>query len=429
MNIFHDKQQRNLFLTLGLMLLLGLSLLFLWNHMQRRAFCQFLHARDNAAVTVLLSEGVPEEVCARALTGGKTSAQSEALLSKLGLTMDGGALYADICVSSDGVAAWTLSDLLHPSLAATVVSFSLMSALLLLAVSLFLHRRERLCEEAVRIVTQFTGGDFSHLLPQAGTGGLSELFARINTMATALQAGQETEKTTKDFLKNTISDISHQLKTPLAALSMYNEIMTAEPDQPDVIKSFLEKSETALRRMEHLIQTLLKLTRLDAGGIAFHMEETPVGDLVRASVEQLTERARREQKILIISGNGNCTLRCDREWTREAIENIVKNALDHTKPGGCVTVSWENTPTMTRLSVTDDGEGIPNEDIHHIFKRFYRSPGSADAQGVGLGLPLAKSIVEGQGGVITVESRPGEGSRFLLSFPSAFAAFAKASPL
>ena len=429
MNIFHDKQQRNLFLTLGLMLLLGLSLLFLWNHMQRRAFCQFLHARDNAAVTVLLSEGVPEEVCARALTGGKTSAQSEALLSKLGLTMDGGALYADICVSSDGVAAWTLSDLLHPSLAATVVSFSLMSALLLLAVSLFLHRRERLCEEAVRIVTQFTGGDFSHLLPQAGTGGLSELFARINTMATALQAGQETEKTTKDFLKNTISDISHQLKTPLAALSMYNEIMTAEPDQPDVIKSFLEKSETALRRMEHLIQTLLKLTRLDAGGITFYMEETPVSNLVRESVETLTERARREQKTLIMNGSENCTLRCDREWTREAIENIVKNALDHTKPGGCVTVSWENTPTMTRLSVTDDGEGIPNEDIHHIFKRFYRSPGSADAQGVGLGLPLAKSIVEGQGGVITVESRPGEGSRFLLSFPSAFAAFAKASPL
>ena len=94
-----------------------------------------------------------------------------------------------------------------------------------------------------------------------------------------------------------------------------------------------------------------------------------------------------------------------------------------------MTVSWENTPTMTRLSVTDDGEGISNEDIHHIFKRFYRSPGSADAQGVGLGLPLAKSIVEGQGGVITVESRPGEGSRFLLSFPSAFAAFATASPL
>ena len=94
-----------------------------------------------------------------------------------------------------------------------------------------------------------------------------------------------------------------------------------------------------------------------------------------------------------------------------------------------MTVSWENTPTMTRLSVTDDGEGISNEDIHHIFKRFYRSPGSADAQGVGLGLPLAKSIVEEQGGIITVESRPGEGSRFLLSFPSAFAAFATASPL
>ena len=176
-----------------------------------------------------------------------------------------------------------------------------MSALLLLAVSLFLHRRERLCEEAVRIVTQFTGGDFSQLLPQAETGGLSELFARVNTMATALQAGQETEKTTKDFLKNTISDISHQLKTPLAALSMYNEIMAAEPDQPDVIESFLEKSETALLRMEHLIQTLLKLTRLTPEGSHSIWKKLLWVTLSENPSRTLTERARREQKTLIIN--------------------------------------------------------------------------------------------------------------------------------
>ena len=114
---------------------------------------------------------------------------------------------------------------------------------------------------------------------------------------------------------------------------------------------------------------------------------------------------------------------------REAIENIVKNALDHTEAGGCVTVSWENAPAMTRLSVTDDGEGISNEGIHHIFKRFYRSPAVRTHRASASVCLWPNPLWKGQGGIITVESRPGEGSRFLLSFPSAFAAFATASPL
>lgn len=105
------------------------------------------------------------------------------------------------------------------------------------------------------------------------------------------------------------------------------------------------------------------------------------------------------------------------EWTREAVGNIVKNALDHTKAGGMIQISWDETPLMFRISVSDNGDGIDEEDIHHIFKRFYRSKKSLDTQGIGLGLPLAKSIVEGQGGSIAVQSKCGAGTTFTVSFP------------
>ena len=107
---------------------------------------------------------------------------------------------------------------------------------------------------------------------------------------------------------------------------------------------------------------------------------------------------------------------CDMEWTGEAIGNIVKNALDHTQAGGIVRITWERTPAMFRIFISDNGNGIVPEDIYHIFKRFYRSKHSLDTQGIGLGLPLAKSIIEGQNGVISVQSEVGKGTLFTLSF-------------
>ncbi len=108
---------------------------------------------------------------------------------------------------------------------------------------------------------------------------------------------------------------------------------------------------------------------------------------------------------------------CDPEWTKEAVGNLVKNALDHTIAGGKVKIAWQRSPIIVRLTVEDDGCGILPEDIHHIFKRFYRSRNSGNGQGIGIGLSLAKMIVEGQDGNLSVESSPGEGSIFRISFP------------
>ena len=138
--------------------------------------------------------------------------------------------------------------------------------------------------------------------------------------------------------------------------------------------------------------------------------------MIKNAISELTTRATQERKQIIVNGTPNQTVICDMDWTSEAIGNLVKNALDHTKAGGIIRITWESTPTMLRILVSDNGSGIAPEDIHHIFKRFYRSRFSKDTQGIGLGLPLAKAIIEAHDGNITVDSELGKGSVFNITF-------------
>lgn len=221
----------------------------------------------------------------------------------------------------------------------------------------------------------------------------------------------------KLFLKNTISDISHQLKTPLAALSMYQEIMENEYDTPAVIQNFTAKTGLALKRMEQLIQSLLKITRLDAGSVVFEKKVCNLSELISHAVSELTPRTASENKSILLEGSDTDTFYCDASWTSEAISNIVKNALDHMNANGTVRITWEISPLTGIIRISDDGSGIAPEEIHHIFKRFYRSSQAADTQDLGLGLPLAKSIIEGQGGTISLQSTLHVETTFTLLLP------------
>lgn len=127
-------------------------------------------------------------------------------------------------------------------------------------------------------------------------------------------------------------------------------------------------------------------------------------------------RAVQEHKHFLCSG-ADCLLPCDRNWLPEAIGNLVKNAFDHTQQGGTIRVEWRTFASIVQIVVRDNGSGIPPEDLPHIFKRFYRSRFSSDAQGVGLGLPLAKAVIEAHGGTIEVDSAPGAGTTFTVNFP------------
>jgi signal transduction histidine kinase len=261
-------------------------------------------------------------------------------------------------------------------------------------------------------------GDTGVRLSDSGEGSLSRLFAEINGLATSLTSHIHNEKQSREFLKETISDISHQLKTPLAALRMYNDIIKEEKADGDTVDSFLSKSERELTRMETLIQNLLKLARLDAGTIGIEKSEHDLTDFLEDCAGGFLTRAELEGKRLSLRRGDAVISRFDWMWMKEAVCNIIKNALDHTENGDSVEISCAKNTVYTEITVIDTGSGIYKEDIHHIFKRFYRSRFSKDRQGIGIGLALSKAIVEKHGGTITVESEPGKGAAFHIILPN-----------
>ena len=285
-----------------------------------------------------------------------------------------------------------------------------------LSLFLYLQRQHKAFGNAENTIRQFLDGNTTSRIECSQAGDWYSLFHAINEMATILSAHAENQRQTKEFLQDIISDVSHQIKTPLSALKMYHEIIESHKDDAATVSSFTEKSQREIKRMEDVIYTLLKLARLDAGIIQMEKSEENVSILMQDVLERFETWAEREHKTITLSGKENVILLCDALWVSEAIGNIIKNALEHTENGGHIGVKWSQSPLMTQIEISDDGKGIHPEDLYNIFKRFYRSRLSSDVHGIGLGLPLAKSIVEAHGGTISVTSTPGTGTTFTLNF-------------
>lgn len=405
MSIFRDRQIRRygFFLLFFAFLLVCFNLL--WSASQVNHARVIYTAQNEAVASSLLSQGISKETAASILLNQTVTEEGKELLTALGIGRQAEAY------EIPGLAQFQKSALMG----ASVVSAGLIF-LLFIGTALFFWQRKGLYQQANQVMENYLNGNFTRHLPQNQEGAIFQLFSTVEQLATILQSKNETEHNAREFLKNTISDISHQLKTPLAALAMYQEIIQNEPDNPKIVREFSAKADSALSRMEQLIQSMLKITRLDARNIVFEKKLHSAAELAAQAINDLTTRAQNEEKQIQVDGNPREQILCDLEWTAQAIGNLVKNALDHTGPGGIIHIAWERTPAMFRITVSDNGNGIAPEDIHHIFKRFYRSKHALETPGIGLGLPLAKSIIEGQGGSISVQSEPGHGTVFTLSF-------------
>ncbi len=291
------------------------------------------------------------------------------------------------------------------------------SIFLLIVFSFFALQREKQYRDAGTKIQRFMDGDITVRLEDSNDDSLSMFFAKVNIMATALTAHLEKEKNNRLFLKTTISDIFHQLKTPLTALQMYNEIILDEKIDNPVVASFSQKSQRELLRMENLIQNLLKLAKLDAGTIDLEKSRHQLREFLEKCQAGFITRAAFENKKIKLDCDNLISLCCDEIWLGEAVQNIIKNALDHTKATDQIEISGRENSLLIEIIIKDNGLGIDPADIHHIFERFYRSCYSKDREGIGIGLALSKAIIEKHGGTITVQSELGEGTTFHLIFP------------
>ena len=298
----------------------------------------------------------------------------------------------------------------------TMVCFLLMSVAILIFCYGYFREQHKIMEDAITQITEYISGNKDVTIECNDEGELYRLFHEVNSLVAILNAHAENEKNAKKFLRNTISDVSHQLKTPLAALNIYIGLIQNEAKELPTIQEFSLLSEQELDRIEGLVQNLLKITKLDAGTIVLEKSLENVSEIAESVKKHFLFRAKQEGKEIYLSGSRETTFLCDRNWIIEAIGNLVKNALDHTEKGGCIHIEWRVFASILQIIIKDNGSGIYPEDLHHIFKRFYRSRFSKDTQGIGLGLPLAKAIVEAHNGTIEADSALGNGTSFTMNF-------------
>lgn len=248
-------------------------------------------------------------------------------------------------------------------------------------------------------------------------GELGELYTNLYKLVQALKESNRKEQEEKIFLRDIMSDISHQLKTPLASLTVFLDLLY-DGRVPDVDKQkqMLLESKNQVSRMEWMVLSMLKLARIEAGAIQFEKHPCSLYAIVaqaKESVAYLTEKRGQQIDVQI---DEKQMLVCDGDWLTEAIINLLKNASDYSSEQTTIHIWTEDNPMYTRIYVKDEGCGIAESELKNIFKRFYRINKEVNPNSVGIGLSLTKSIVEGMGGKISVRSELGCYTQFILTF-------------
>lgn len=296
-----------------------------------------------------------------------------------------------------------------------VLGLMALAALLLLGLWFWLDAR-RTVRRLERMLSLAVGGGFEEeSFDESAPSALESRMARfLNGSARSLRGVQRQ----RESIQRMLSDISHQTKTPLANLQLYSSLLMEEeltPRQREQAKVILQQSE----KLSFLIETLVKLSRLETDVLAVTPKSQPLSPLLERAVSQAKAAAEQKGIALQLHLQQQAEMKAlyDLRWTAEALGNLLDNAVKYTPPGGCIQVSATQYELFCRIDVRDNGIGIAEEEQAQIFGRFYRGRQVREQEGLGIGLYLAREIAQKQGGYLKLSSRPGQGSTFSLYLP------------
>ncbi len=293
---------------------------------------------------------------------------------------------------------------------------ALVCVLIFAGLAVYLWRRQKRIDRLTEYIREVEQGSYQLELERNREDELSALQNELYRVTVLLRESAELSGKQKRALADSVSDISHQLKTPLASVMVLLDNLSESSHMDELTRrKFLAEIVRQLTNVNWLTAALLKLSRLDAGVVEFECGQVSVDELLDDVVGNLEVQAEWKQVQVVREGAPGIVIEGDRRWIGEAVTNLVKNAIEHSAPDGRVVIHTEENAVYTAVAVRDWGEGISEEDQKHIFERFYRSA-SAGENSTGIGLSLAKEIVERQNGYLTMRSDPEKGTEFLMKF-------------
>ena len=277
----------------------------------------------------------------------------------------------------------------------------------------FTKQRYRKIEELNDYLSEVCSGNYELAVNDNAEGELSILKNNLYKVMILLRTAIEDAKKDKLYLADSLADISHQLKTPLTSMMIITEVLQDEKDE-EKRAGFIRIIEEQLEKMKWLITTLLKLSKLDADTADFNMKSLNCADIIDRSIKPFLVQAE-TRKIKISKHVNPFIFTGDENWSVEALENIIKNCLEHTSDGGTLNINTNSTTIYNEIEISDNGSGIAKEDLPHIFERFYHGKNSS-AESVGIGLALSKAVFSKENANIDVKSKEGIGTKFTIRF-------------
>ncbi len=309
------------------------------------------------------------------------------------------------CIS---VIAVVIGSFISPAAVITIF----MTVLLLLGCSFIMTRwRYREIEKLSEYLRKIRAGDYSLDVRDNREGELSILKSEIYKVTLMLSEQRALLQEDKIRLTNAISDISHQLKTPITSMTVMADLLSDDDLPFEKRKEFVHNIQVQLERIEWLVSSLLKLSKIDAGTVIFKKDQVNVKELIQKSLKPVLIPMDIKAQTVSVTGDPQVSFKGDLNWTVEALINILKNCVEHTRIGGAITITFGENALFTEIVIADNGKGIMKEDLPYIFKRFYKGKTGSE-ESVGIGLAMAHGIITSQSGSIDVQSEVGKGTKF-----------------
>lgn len=393
-----NKTIKKYILSLIILLIFNVSLIFILNRYEYKMYAKNYNDKINSIISNIKNRypNIEESDIIEIINNEE---DSEDILSKYGI---------DSITKNDKV-----NNKIRIISLIIIITFD---SLIILIFYLYDKNKSKKIKEITKMISKINNRQFDIDINDFNEGELSILKNEISKTTIMLRQVADNSVKDKLNLKDSLGDISHQLKTPLTSITIMIDNILDNPDMNEKTrKKFLINIKREILNINFLVMSLLKLSKFDANVVKFNKESVYLKDIIIESIKNVSMIKELKNITIKVSGDDNIKLLCDFKWQVESITNILKNSIEHTSEYGTVEVNYSENKLYTRILIKDNGKGIDSDDLPHIFDRFYKGKNGSD-DSFGIGLSLSKTIIEKEGGSIIVKSTPNIGTIFTIKY-------------
>ena len=297
-----------------------------------------------------------------------------------------------------------------------ILLFILFATLLVFIFLQYNYRKDKKIKEITCYIEQINQKNYKLDIEDNTEDELSILKNELYKTTVMLKEIAENSIQDKIQIKSSLSDISHQLKTPITSiLIMLDNILEDRDMEENIRKEFIKDIKREIMNIRFLVEYILKLSKIDSNTVTFMKKEVTIKEMIKEAIKNVEMISDLYNVNIQVWGNDTDTIFCDLKWQVEAITNVLKNAIEHSEEKGKIDIHYEQNKVYAKIEITDYGTGIDKQDLSHIFERFYQSKNSAN-ESIGIGLALSKSIIESNNGYIQVDSELNKGTTFIIKY-------------